>query len=613
LVLVTAVLLLFPSVAALAQVGPVRYVIDLGKQPASHFLHISVQVDSAGAESVDFAMPAWSPGAYFIHNAWRNVQEFSAADETGSNLNFEKIDKQTWRVYRGQGKVITARYVLYDRDYNSEACYLRGPSVFMYVVGKRPYPLQGPVTVKILGAPEGWIVQTGMEPGPENTSFQADNYDTFVDASIVLSPLIEQTTFEYQGIPYYLVFIGKGNYDKQKITADTKTVVSSLVDLMGGAPFKKYVFFLRARAGRGSGGLEHLNSTDITFSAYETQSSRETYSRFMFVVAHEFFHLWNVKRIRPAILGPFDYTKEQNTRNLYVSEGMTSYWAALGMKRGGFWSRDEYFGEVAKQINQLQSDPGRKMMSVELSSWDTWNRGDNATNNHIDYYNKGELLGNLLDLEIRYRTGNKRSLTDVFHYLYKNHGLPRPGFEEKRGFRDAVELITKEAAPAAADFGDFFAKYVSGTDEIPWNEFLDHAGLELIETKDKPGPHVGIMTGTQVPTAGFGGGPSLTPLPQGQLAITNVTPGSPAARAGLDVGDILTAIDGDRVDPSSFDARFAEKQIGAPVAITVMRNGRMLTRTLTVEQKQEIHYSIKQKPDSTELQKEIYKSWLGER
>src|SRR5262249_33158573 len=157
---------------------------------------------------------------------------------------------------------------------------------------KRPYPLDGPVTLKIVGAPDGWTVQTGMESGGENISFQADSYDTFIDASIVLSPSIEQTSFEYQGVPYYLVFIGKGNYDKQKITADVKTVVCNLVDLMGGAPYKKYVFFLRARAGRGAGGLEHLNSTDIAFSANETHTSRESYGRFIFVAAHEFFHLW---------------------------------------------------------------------------------------------------------------------------------------------------------------------------------------------------------------------------------------------------------------------------------------------------------------------------------
>src|SRR5262249_55768394 len=493
-------------------------------------------------------------GAYSIHNAWRNVQEFSAGDEKGTALRFEKIDKQTWRIYPKEGRVVTARYKLYLRDYTDEMCYPRGPSVFMYVIGKRPYPQVGPVAVKIQ-APASWRIQTGMEAGAEPNTFAAENFDTFIDASIVLGPSWEQTEFEYKGVPYFIVFLGKGNYDKEKITQDTKTFVSYLVEMMVGAPYKKYEFFLRARSGPGAGGLEHLNSTDITFSAWATHSSWQAYSRFLFVAAHEFFHLWNVKRIRPAILGPFDYTKEQNTRNLYVSEGMTSYWAALGMRRSGFWSRQEYLDEVATQIDQLQSAAGRKIMSVELSSWDTWNRGDNAANTHIDYYNKGELLGNLLDLEIRFRTGNKRSLTDVFLYLYKNNGLPKPGFEERRGFRDAVELITREAAPGAADFGEFFAKYVSGTDEIPWNEFLDHAGLELVQAKGQPKPDIGISTGTQIPGGGFGG-PNFIQVPQGQLAITNVAPGSAAAGAGLDVGDVLVAIDGDRVDPATFNSRF---------------------------------------------------------
>src|SRR5262249_1175270 len=313
-------------------------------------------------------------------------------------------------------------------------------------------------------------------------TFQAPDYDTFIDASIVAGSNFQINRFEYEGVPYSLVFIGHGDFDREKMTGDVKTVVSYLVDMMGGAPFKKYVFFLRASARPGAGGVEHLNSTDISLAAYGTMLPA-SYSHFIFVIAHEFFHLWNVKRIRPAILGPFDYTREQNTRNLYVSEGMTSYWAAIGLKRSGLWSEQDYFDEFLKQLKQLQTSPGRHIMSLERSSWDTWNRSDDADNDSIDYYNKGELLGNILDLEIRYRTKNKKSLTDVFLYLLKTHGLPRPGFEEKRGFRDAVELITREAAPDNADFGDFFSRYISGVDEIPWNQFLDHAGLELQEKK----------------------------------------------------------------------------------------------------------------------------------
>src|SRR6266571_2743510 len=442
------------QVLALAQSGPVSYTVTLDKNATTHFLHIAAQVNRGGTPSIDVAMPAWSPGSYNIHNAWRNVQEFSATDENGSPLKFEKIDKQTWRVYCGSGRTITARYKLYYRNYNDELCYITGPSVFMYVVGKRPYPLDGPVSVK-LETPSDWLVQTGMEPGKEKNSFVSDSYDTFIDSSIALGKSWEQTQFDVKNAPHYIVFIGKGNYDKQKITSDTRAAVSYFAEMMGGLPYKKYVFFLRARPSQGSGGLEHLNSTDISFSAYNTHQPEASYKRFMFVVAHEYFHPWNVKRIRPAILGPFDYTHEQNTRNLYVSEGMTSYWAAIGLKRSGVWSLKDYYDDLTQQVVMLQSSPGRKIMSVELSSWDTWNRGDNATNNRIDYYNKGQLIGNLLDLEIRHRTGNKRSLTDVFVYLMRNHGLPKPGFEEKHGFRDAVELITREASPSNSDFGGF--------------------------------------------------------------------------------------------------------------------------------------------------------------
>ncbi|HXG92548.1 MAG TPA: PDZ domain-containing protein [Blastocatellia bacterium] len=608
------IILLFAfSIAASAQTGPVSYRVTLDKRPTSHFIQVALTVNSNGAPSIDVAMPAWSPGAYTIHNAWRNVQEFSASDETGAQLKFEKIDKQTWRIYRGSGRQVTAAYKLYLRnDYNDEVCYLRGPSTFMYVVGKRPYPLEGAVKLKI-EAPASWRIQTGMDAGSEPNTFTADNYDTFVDASVVLGPDLQQTEFDYKNVKYYLVFIGKGNYDKEKITRDTKVFVSYLTDMMGGAPFKKYVFFLRARAGGRPGGLEHLNSTDISLPAWDMHSSPALYSRYLFVAAHEFFHLYNVKRIRPQILGPFDYTREQHTRNLYVSEGMTSYWAAVGLKRSGLWSRKDYFENLANQITTLQSAPGRKIMSVELSSWDTWNVGDNAANNRIDYYNKGELIGVLLDLEIRHRTGNQKNLLDVFLYLLEHNGLPKPGFEEVRGFRDAVELITRQAAPTNYDFGDFFAKYVSGVEEIPWNKFLDHAGLMLEEKKGQPAPYIGITTGTSIPSSGGIFGPTLTPLQPGQIAITGVAPDSPAADAGLDIGDILVAMDGDRIDPASFDQRFAEKKAGSTIQLTVMRRDRLMTIIVPVVSRERITYSIKEKANASELQKKIFTTWLAEK
>lgn len=608
-----AFLLLTLSIITNAQTGPVNYTVTLDKRPTSHFVYVALSVNVGNASSIDVAMPAWSPGSYSIHNAWRNVQEFTANDETGAQLKFEKTDKQTWRIYRGSGRQVTARYKLYLRnEYNDELCYLRGPSVFMYVLGKRPYPLEGKVNLKV-EAPSSWRIQTGMEAGAGQNTFTADSFDTFIDASIIIGPNWQQTEFDYKGVNYYVVFIGEGNYNKEKITLDTKAYVSYLVDMMGGAPFKKYVFFLRARPGGRPGGLEHLNSTDMSMPSWDMHASPAIYSRFLFVGAHEFFHLWNVKRIRPAILGPFDYSREQHTRNLYVSEGMTSYWAAIGLKHSGLWSRKDYFENLATQISTLQSAPGRKIMSVELSSWDTWGVGDNSANNRIDYYNKGELIGVLLDLEIRHRTENRKSLHDVFIYLLEHHGLPKPGFEEVRGFRDVVELITKQAAPSQSDFGDFFAKYVSGVEEISWNQFLDHAGLMLEEKKGPAASYIGITTGTSIPSGGNIFSPALTPLPQGQIAITAIAPDSPAYEAGLDIGDILIAMDGDRIDAASFDQRFAEKKVGSKLELTVMRRNRLMTISVPVISRERITYSIKEKTDATELQKKIFTTWLAEK
>ena len=604
------VCLLVWSAIASAQSAPIKYTVTLDPQPTSHMLHISMQLDGVRTPSVDVAMPAWSPGAYNIHNAWRQVQEFASVDGSGAAVKFEKVDKQTWRVFHGNGDKLTVNYNLYTTDYNDEVCYLRGPQTFMYVVGNSPYPFGGPVTLK-LNAPPTWRSQTGMESGAESNTFQAPDYDTFIDSSVVVGPDWEQTQFDYKGIPHYLVFIGKGNYNKQLITDDTKKVVSTLIDMMGGAPYKKYVFFLRARNGPGSGGLEHLNSTDIVFSANATHASRANYSRFLFVVAHEYFHLWNVKRIRPQILGPFDYTHEQNTRNLYVSEGMTSYWAALGLRRSGLWTQQEYFEEVSTQIKILQLAPGRKIMSVELSSWDTWNQGNNVANNRIDYYNKGELIGNLLDLEIRHRTQNQRNLLDVFHYLYANNALPKPGFEEKHGFRDAVETITREAAPANSDYGDFFAKYVSGTAEIPWNDFLGHAGLVVEETPGAPQPYIGMDTGRSIPSAAPGG--AATTLPEGQLGVTNIKSGSSAAEAGLDIGDVLVAINGQQITANNFFDLWKEQKPGATATMAVMRRGSLKTVTVKIGQESSINYVIKELPNAGESQQKILTTWLGSR
>lgn len=586
----------------------VVYALAMPK-PSSHLFEVTVHITDADEPFVDVAMPAWTPGAYGIGNYARNVQEFRALDGAGGSLKFEKLDKQTWRVYRNKDRNLDVRYKYYAgpalagggmgfsmTQLNSFHASFTGTSLFMYVVGKGPYPLGGPVKLTI-HAPTGWKIYSAMQKTTEPHVFTAENYDTFVDAPTEVTPEANVFEFQYQSVPYRIVFHGNGNYDPKKVVEDLRRTVAAAVDLFGAAPFTDYSFFFHLRPGaRGSGGLEHLNSTSITASKYLFTNPAE-YRRFLFVCAHEFFHLWNVKRIRPRILGPFDYTKEQNTRDLYVSEGMTSYFASVLLKRAALWSRKDYFDYLAQQISTLQNNPGRHLMSAEMSSWQTWSRSDNASSTTIDYYNKGELLGLLLDLDLRTRTQNRRTLDDVFRTLLKTTGLPKPGFEDKNGFQTAIESVAKDGGAADASFNTFFDRYVRGVEEIPWNSFFQQAGVQLEETKDKPVPYLGFDTRTEA----------------GPMTISGVRAGAPAWEAGLDVNDVLLAWNEEKIDPALFNDRLKEMKIGDTIEFTLFRGDRLMTIPVRNGQDEKVNYSVKEIKEAGPDQQKMFLNWLNEK
>ena len=608
--LLASVLLAMVCLTSSASGAPsVSYLLAMPR-PSSHLYEVTIHVGDIETPIVDVAMPAWSPGAYIVGNYAKNVQEFSAKDAAGSPLRFERLDKQTWRIYSDKNRSIEVRYKYYAgpssspfggmgfsmAQLNSFHASFSGTSLFMYVVGKSPYPADGPINLTI-EPPAGWHIYTALQKTSQPNTFTAESYDTFVDAPTEITAEANQYDFEYQRVPYHAVVHGNGNYDPVKLVEDLKRVVATAVDLFGAAPYSDYTFFFHLRPGaRGSGGLEHLNSTSISAGKYLFTNPAE-YRRFLFVCEHEFFHLWNVKRIRPRVLGPFDYSKEQNTRNLYVSEGMTSYYGSLLLKRSGLWSQKDYFDYLATQISTLQNNPGRHLMSAEMSSWQTWNRSDNSANNTIDYYNKGELLGLILDLELRARTGNRRTLDDVFRYLMKTYGLPQPGFEDTRGFQEAVELIARQGAASEPSFNNFFDQYVRGVDEIPWDRFLHYVGLALEEKKDKPSPYLGLTSRTD----------------GNQLLVSAINTGTPAWDAGLDINDVLLAWNDEKIDPALFNDRVKEKKIGETINFTVFRGDRLLTIPVQVGQEEKITYSIKAEKDASGEQQKVYLSWLNEK
>ena len=412
-----------------------------------------------------------------------------------------------------------------------------------------------------------------------------------------MSPECKEFTFEADHRPYHIVIDGNGNYDPEKLVEDIKKIVITEDALFGGPPYSSYTFFFHMTPGaQGSGGLEHLNSTSIFAAKYLFANPAE-YRRFLFVCAHEFFHVWNVKRIRPRILGPFDYSREQNTRALYVSEGMTSYYGALLLKRSGLWSRQDLLDYLASEISVLQSSPGRCLMSAEMSSWETWNRGNNSPNVSIDYYNKGELLGWLIDLELRTRTQNRRSLDDVFRYLYQTYGLPKPGFDDKNGFEAAVELVARQGGANDPSFQDFFDHYVRGVEEIPWNRYLGLAGMALEEKREKPVPYLGFAYRTV----------------DNLLTISTITTGTSAWDAGLDVNDILLAWNGERIDPSLFGDRLRGMKIGDMVELVLFRGDRLLRIPVRIGQDERVTYAISVRGGASPEQQRVFTTWANEK
>jgi predicted metalloprotease with PDZ domain len=341
----------------------------------------------------------------------------------------------------------------------------------------------------------------------------------------------------------------------------------------------------------GRGGLEHLNSTAINRRKY-AGNTEEGWDSLRGVTSHEFFHHWNVKRIRPDVLGPFDYTRQVLTRDLYVSEGMTSYYGDLHLRRSGLWTNEQYYRQLAKQMTELLGKPARAFLSVEESSLETWLKSDDAENASFSYYTKGSLVGLLLDLEIRQRTAGARSLDDVFRYLYEHYALPKPGWPVG-GFERAVETV------AGSDFTDFFARHVAGTEELPYERMLGYAGLRL-EKREAALTHESF--GLKLETE------NVLPEALG-FTVTSVSSESPAFGV-LATNDILLAVGGERVTLTSLPLQLAKFRNGEQVRLTVFRGDRLLDLPLTMQARPAVSYVITENPNATPQQKALREAWL---
>jgi predicted metalloprotease with PDZ domain len=416
----------------------------------------------------DLIMPVWTPGSYLIREFERHVQDF-AADANGRALDWIKVNKNTWRVRTNGARQWRATYRVYANELtvrtselNSDHAFWNNAALLMFPDGR----LDAPSTLRVV-PPSAWKVATGLpEVSGQPNTFQAKNFDILYDSPFEVSDF-KELKFEVRGVPHRIVIDGEGNYDPERMRTDVRKIVEAETAMFGAIPYQNYTFILHLRSETG-GGLEHLNSTALGFRRFNF-STDKNYRNFLSLVAHEFFHLWNVKRIRPDALGPFDYTKENYTRLLWVAEGITEYYGNLMVRRAGLISDQVYLAHLADQIKDFQETPGRQVMSAEEASFDSWIKfyrpDENTVNSQISYYDKGELLGLLLDLDIRRRTNNGKSLDDVMRYLYTDF------FQKGRNytpadFQKACELM------AGSGLDDLFAKNIRGRSELSYNAFL---------------------------------------------------------------------------------------------------------------------------------------------
>jgi predicted metalloprotease with PDZ domain len=562
------------------------------ERPTTHYYHVVFRAAGLKGDFQDFKLPVWTPGYYRIMDYAKSVKDFRAEDGAGRPLPFEKTAKNTWRVRTGKAATAVVSYDVYAftrfvaDSYLSDDCGVITPAgVFMHVAGR----LRDPVTVTVVPAP-GWkTVSTGLDPvaGSPGT-FTAPDFDVLYDCPILVGNQ-EVLTFEAAGQPHTVAAYDLGTFDRVRFTGDLKKIVEAAAALMGELPYRHYTFLI---IGPGGGGLEHLNSTAVTLNP-ASLGTDHGYKGWLSFIAHEYFHLFNVKRIRPLALGPFDYDRENYTDLLWFSEGLTVYYEYMLLNRAGLMTRDEVLERLGSTVAAYENAPGRRHQPATLSSFDTWTgffgRNEHAANTTISYYDIGCGLGLLLDLKIRAASAGRASLDDVMRTLYRTYHK-----DKQRGFTDRELRDVCEKA-AGAPLGEIFAVYARTVEPWDYAKYLGPAGLAIdIEPKPAAEPWFGAATQDQ------NGGP----------VVATVEEGSPASLAGLSAQDEILAIDETRVSARSLSGTINAHEPGETIRVLYARRGATAETDVVLDRKARPSYRITPLADPSPAQKALLDAWL---
>jgi predicted metalloprotease with PDZ domain len=563
--------------------------------PTNHRFEIEAQVHGEVGYCLELKMAVWTPGSYLVREYSRHIQDFAVRDESGKSLSWKKIAKNHWRIdsREVQGAIVFS-YSLYANELTVRTNhldrthgYFNGASTFLYIPNKESQPID----VTIVTPEETWSIATTLPEISPNT-FRAADFNTLVDSPFEIG-LQSKFEFEVLGKPHEWVIWGKGNVDPNQLITDTRKIIETEAKLFGGLPYDRYLFLLHLS--NGYGGLEHRESCSLIFSRNGFKK-RESYEDFLTLVAHEFFHLWNVKRIRPKELETFDYDGENYTPSLWFSEGATSFYDNLIPLRAGLYDARTYLKNLSKTITRFLTTPGRSVQPLSESSFDAWIKlyrpDTNTPNSQMSYYLKGELVTFLIDLAMRRRHENQRSMDDVMRKLWTEFGQADGG---EVGFTPGDLKGTIEAV-AEFDLTSFFAKYIDGLLELPFKAALADFGLQLESNLGQKMPPIH--------------GARLA-LENGKTLVKYVASNSPAEKAGLDAGDELVAIDGLRTNPDLITDRLQASQPGDQLEITFFHQDELLQTVLILGEAEASQYTIVPLKDPTEAQQKRFQGWLG--
>jgi len=561
-------------------------------EPSTHYLHVVMRCPATRGRDLDLKMPSWTPGYYKIMDHARHVVGFRAEDGQGRSLAWEKTTKNTWRVRSRDVDSVRVSYDVYAFARSVADSYLDDSRAFLSPTGLFLHPagqLRQPVTVTIEPAKGFARVSTGLEPvaGSPDT-FQASDFDELYDCPVLVGNQ-EVLSFDVRGTPHRVSIVDRGRFDRDRLVEMLKRVVEAAVAVVDDVPYRHYDFLL---LGEGMGGLEHRNSV-AAFSKIPNLDDPKDYRGWLGFLAHEFFHLYNVKAIRPIALGPFDYDRENYTNLLWLSEGVTVYYEDLILNRAGFLPRDECLDRFREHILGYETKPGHRLQSAAQASRDVWlyflRPGGDTANTTISYYDKGAALGLLLDLAIRHETTNRRSLDDVMRTLYDVYYK-----KERRGFTDD-ELRRVSETVAGAPLAEIFDVYASTTADIDYARYLAHAGLEIQLAPRK--------------LAGASLGASTREL-EGRLIVAGVTRDSAAARAGLSVDDEILAFGGVRVGAKALADELRAAAPGDKVRLLVARRDHVREVEVVLDPSLEPSFRIQPVAHPDALQSQTLDAWL---